>query len=356
MNSLFRGSVLGIAVIFLAGIVLPGLAERMEAAEPEPTEAEAAETQPAEPEETEEQKGHRTDWMYQAKWGVMFHYNSTYFKMDEDWDKTVNEFDVEGLAKQLNELGAGYFLITAVHGNSQPIAPNSVFEKKRPGACPKRDLIMDLADALAEYDIELMLYCGSGISQGDDSAKFMAEFIEEYSKRYGDKVKGWWLDSSNEARKDLQKLLADACRAGNPDSLVAFSNRPKIPRRNSPYEDYTSGNTHAPGQIRCRGRWLDGLQWHMLGRLAYNWGGWCRRQGLWKSLPHFVGWTKQFVGAGGVVTWDVPYETSGLIREEFFPHLKAIGEGVATIKRPGEEQEEQEQDEEQEVEKEEESE
>jgi len=280
-------------------------------------------------------KAHKTDWLYKAKWGVMFHYKASYHKSSDpkEWTKTVDEFDVDGLVRQLKEYGAGYLLITARHGGDHPIAPNSVLEKSKPGTGPKRDLIADLADALDKQGLHLMLYYSTGMGIDKPKvAQHSAAVIEEWSKRYGKKVKGWWLDN-NVGDKDLQKLLADACRAGNPDSLVAFS-PPKMPKRNSPYEDYTAGNTHAPGYARCNGRFVSGLQWHMLSYVGNNWGGWCKpgiRRG-W-SVGKITGFTRKFVSRGGVVTWDVKPTKKGLIAPEFDGLMKAIGKSVADIKR-----------------------
>jgi hypothetical protein len=300
------------AAVLLAAIIVPGIVQGLQAAD-----------EPA--------KVHRTDWFSQAKWGVMFHYCSNWFKMGENWDKTVQNFDVKGLAKQLHEVGAGYFMITAKHCGI-PIAPNSVYEKAHPGKCPKRDLIADLADELAKYDIKLMLYYATGMGiDGGEGGKFSAKVIEEFSKRYGSKVKGWWLDN-NVGNEELQKLLADACRAGNSDSIVAFS-PPKNPRRNSKYEDYTAGNTHAPGAVRCGGRWVSGAQWHILTYIGNNWGGYCKDPNPRFSAGKAVGITKSATDKGGVVTWDTPYETSGLIRAQYIPILKAMGEATGTIKK-----------------------
>ena len=279
-------------------------------------------------------KAHKTDWLYKAKWGVMFHYQPTWQKCKtfEEWDKAVTEFDAEGLARQFKAYGAGYLLITSRHGGEFPLAPNSVIAKSK--SCPKRDLIADLADALDTEGLHLMLYYSTGMCvDKPKTAQNTAAVITEWSKRYGKKVKGWWLDN-NCGDKELQKLIADACRSGNPDTLVAFS-PPKMPKRNSPYEDYTAGNTHAPGYARCGGRFTSGAQWHMLSYVGNNWGGYCRRKGLrdrW-SVGKVCGFTRKFVSRGGVVTWDVKPTLKGLIAPEFDGVMKAIGKSVADIKR-----------------------
>jgi len=322
MNVLTARGILRMACVALTTAAFLGLALALQ-----PARSQTQQPQKRLPAKT---KPHRTDWLHQAKWGVMFHYCSNWFKMGKNWDKTIKDFNVKGLAKQLDSVGAGYLLITAKHCG-HPIAPNAAYEKVMPGKCPKRDLIADLADELGKYDIKLMLYYATGMGlEGGKTASFTAEVIEEFSKRYGAKVKGWWLDN-NVGKKDLQKLLADACRAGNKESLVAFS-PPKTPRRNSPQEDYSAGNTHAPGYAKCTGRWVSGLQWHMLTYLGHNWGGYCRKRTGSSPIGKVVGFARKITGRGGAITWDTPYETSGLIRANFMPYLKAIGEATGTIK------------------------
>lgn len=286
----------------------------------------AAEPDPA---HSRAEKAHRTDWLHRAKWGVMFHYCSNWKGLNdgERWNQTIQEFDVAKLASQLHEAKAGYFVITAKHcGN--PIAPNAAYERIHPGKCPKRDLIADLAGELAKKDIPLMLYYATGM--GID-ADFSARVIEEYSKRHGPKVKGWWLDN-NIGKQDLQKQLAAAARSGNPDALVAFS-PPKGFHRNSPFDDYTAGNEHAPRSARCAGRFVDGVQWHMLSYLGHNWGGVTK----YKDKPRFnaetaARITKNIADHGGVVTWDVPHQPSGSIGNEIMDQLRAIGTAVANDK------------------------
>ncbi|MCE5279566.1 MAG: alpha-L-fucosidase [Planctomycetaceae bacterium] len=283
-----------------------------------------------------EAKAHKTDWLYKAKWGVMFHYTDPWQGAGtiEEWNKRLDGFDVDGLAKQLKELGAGYLMITSKHGGKFTLAPNAAFEKANPGCTPKRDLIGDLAEALDKQGIGLMLYYATGM--GIDKPKVAnvtAEVIGEWSKKYGKKVRGWWLDN-NVGDQDLQKLIADAARSGNPDTVVGFS-PPKAPspRRNSPQDDYTAGNTHAPGPARCSGRFVDGAQWHILTYLGNNWAGVHKKAGMRFSPERAAGMTAGALSKGGVVTWDVKPLASGLIDPAYLPGLKAIGEAAAKIQR-----------------------
>jgi gas vesicle protein len=275
-----------------------------------------------------ENKGQRTDWLHDAKWGVMFHYVQQWFGQfgsREQWNGAIQKFDTEGLAKQLEDAGAGYFMITARH-MGLPLAPHKAFED---GKFPERDLIKDLADSMEKHNVKMMLYFACG---GKEFAAKSAEVIEELSKRYGTKIKGWWIDN-NPGDDKLQKAIADACRAGNPDALVAFS-PPKGIARGSAYDDYTAGNEH--GKVgNCPGRFVhNGLQWHVLRYMGHNWGGCCKQREKPRFSPDQVAsFTKGVVDKGGVVTWDTPYnKQNGHIADECYGHLQAIGKALGTVK------------------------
>src|SRR5262245_26882329 len=62
----------------------------------------------------------RAAWMRDARWGVMTHYLGDWIARRENtgrmtvehWNDLVDHFDVESLAKQLESVDAGYYLIT----------------------------------------------------------------------------------------------------------------------------------------------------------------------------------------------------------------------------------------------------
>ena len=128
------------------------------------------------------------------------------------------------------------------------IAPNATFDKiagTKPGeACSTRDLIEDLYQALSKYDIDLFLYfTGDGPYKSEDEGKKFgfieprdvgvtkpfvekwASVLEEYAVRYGDKIKGWWIDGCYKDwfkyTDELLELYYKACKKGNPNALVA---------------------------------------------------------------------------------------------------------------------------------------
>ena len=107
--------------------------------------------------------------MQSRRWGVFNHflYGEPGSAMPggpdlSDWNARVVLFDAERVAKDLHNIGAGYYFITLMQGRKYMCAPNDTFDAiagTKPGeACAKRDLILDLSDALAKYDIDLYLY------------------------------------------------------------------------------------------------------------------------------------------------------------------------------------------------------
>jgi alpha-L-fucosidase len=254
----------------------------------------------------------RASWMKDAKWGVMFHYTTRVLEsenaQDADqinlnkWNDLIDNFDCEGLAKQLSDAGAGYFIITVRHSyDGFLLAPNSMYDHymgESPSRISNRDLVVDLHHALNKYGIKLIAYISSHFDQNPAESKAFAfdrddprkaesylrwqNVIREYSMRWGDKVSGWWIDGCHRPNTyfrhpDIPNFasMAAALRAGNPNSCVAFN--PGAFRRImsiTPYEDYTAGETNNPDRIRFsknENGMIDGSQIQILSYLGKRW-------------------------------------------------------------------------------------
>ena len=295
------------------------------------------------------EESHRTDWFRDAGWGVFTHYLTGAQVTAEDWNRQVEAFDVPGLAKQLDAIGARYYVITLGQNSGHYCAPNAAYDRYagiQPSKCSKRDLIADLYDALAPKGITLMLYLPSQTPASDPAAKKgfglpstgwdedidevfakkWAEVIQEWSVRYGKKVAGWWFDGSyrhvhfNEA---IAQIYAAAARAGNPDSIVAFNPGVTL-RKWTDAEDYTAGEINDADTVSCEGRWEKGKQWHMLSYLGQNWGQAPPRY----TVEKIVEMTRGITAKEGVVTWDVPIDASGHIPQAFVDQLIALRKGL----------------------------
>lgn len=220
-----------------------------------------------------------TDWFCDAGWGVFVHYlwdvqnvggrENTQGKPPTTWDALVREFDTEKFAEQVQETGAPYVFFTPMQRTRYLIAPNATYDRLtgyKPGeARSTRDLVADLYRSLDKRGIKLMLYwTGDGPREDAQAARGMggwngqvsdqyvrnwAAVAAEYSRRYGDKVKSWWVDGCyahigyNEAR---WRVLSQGVKAGNPHAIIALNN-PAMAYANSSTDcdDFTTGEVNA---------------------------------------------------------------------------------------------------------------
>lgn len=300
----------------------------------------------------------RVEWMYHTKWGVFMHYLASSPQLPAaEWNRLIDGFDVENLANQIQSVGAGHFVITLGQNSGHYLSPNSAYDsfvKIHPSKCSRRDLVADLYTALARRHISLMVYLPSGAPNKDTvamnelnwkngpyrNAEFQRKWqqvIEEWSGRWGSKVRGWWFDGCywpNAMYRSCTppnfRTFAAAARKGNPESAIAFNPGVFYPiYSESAHEDYTAGEIDDPMRVHCQGRWVDGAQFHMLSYLGSWWSHGEHRFPATKIAAVTAG----LVRPGGVVTWDVPHDATGRISDSFMRQLKAIGDIVGKISR-----------------------
>ena len=321
-----------------------------------------------------------TNWFAECGWGMFCHYlakpplgvnpkKERAGLTPEAWNAQVDYVDVNGLADQLEEVRARYFFITLTQGSGFFCAPSKTYDRItgiQPSKCSKRDLISDLHTELEPRGIKLLVYCPSEFSYKDPEARkglklhhhhndytpvrreiwhehrqveYMLNveaIVSDFSRRWGRKVSGWWIDGCYEAEHRFPEgdppnfqSLAAALRTGNPDAIVAFNTGVKTPViRNTIHEDYTAGEISRAFPV-CPGATLDldghSVQYHLLSYLGENWGF---------GGPRFpdefvVGYTRHVLEKGGVMTWDVPIMKNGIISEPFINQLKSIGRHVS---------------------------
>lgn len=317
-----------------------------------------------------------TEWFAGRGWGVLCHYLGAAPSSDGGggltaaaWNAQVDAFDVEGLAGQLAEAGAGYFFITIGQNSGHYLAPNPTYDRLvsiEPSKCSRRDLVADLYAALQPRGIELLVYLPSGAPAADPVAmerlgwewgfeggwpqawgtrrtgKRLVEFqgkweeiVADWSRRWGKKIRGWWIDGCYFADEMYRHAeapnfgsLAAALKAGNPEGIVAFNPGVLTPVIcHTECEDFTAGEV-ANALPECTGAWVERnghkARYHILNYLGEFW---C------KGGPRFpdelaIGYTKHVMGKGGVITWDVPIQKSGLIPDAFVEQLRRIAAGV----------------------------
>lgn len=280
------------------------------------------------------------------------------------WSALVDQFDVKKLAGQFHELKAGYVFLTVGQNSGYYCSPNSIYAREvGPEYCSERDLILDFADALAEYGIDCYAYttslapayriqalknlqsvppwnCEQDYSNykeveylkcNDPRLRYFldiwSQIHREWSLHWGTKIKGWWVDGCYYPEKIYDfpdepngASFCRALRAGNPDSVIAFNPGVIKPRRNYPGsdEDYTAGEINNPEFDLLDSQYVDdGLRYHILSYLGSFWGRGPMR-GTGTDLAMF---TRNVVDNGGVVSWDVPFTVNG-IDQDIFAVLK----------------------------------
>ena len=313
----------------------------------------------------------RAAWMQNPRyaWGVMTHYLADWqarlnkLEMSgEQWNKMVDGFDVEGMAKRLEQVGAGHYQLSIGQNSGYYLSPNAVYDRIvgiAPSKCSRRNLVADFYEPLHKRDIKLMVYLPSGAPGGDRAACEALEWVSgpyanknfqrkwelviaEWSRAWGTKVVGWWFDGCfypnsmyRSAEAPNFASLAAAARAGNPDSAVAFN--PSVIYwlySVSPDEDFTAGEIDKPDQATVKfvsqGR-IDGTQLHMLSFLGEAWGMGAPRF----TADQVVEFTKKIRDFGGSVTWDVPVTIDGTITDPFLEQLAALGKAFPKTVAPG---------------------
>lgn len=307
----------------------------------------------------------RSDWM-RGKWGVMTHYLADWQARDhhiamspEQWNKMVDNFDVDGLADEIKSTGASYHFLTVGQGSSYFISTNVAWNKclsRGTDKASRRDLILDMAKADAKRGIRLIVYSTCSGPRDSRSSQWNTnattrdhrniehmiaweKVIREWSLRWGTNISGWWFDGCYNPNQLYRfsdppnfQSFAAAARAGNPKAVLAF-NRGVMDRVLSitPFEDYTAGEIN---DIQTTRLWratpdglVDGARVHKLSYLGQSWG---TGEPRYTNLDEVaIPWTRKIVNAGGAMTWDAPIQPNGLIASNFLGQLRAIGKAVA---------------------------
>ena len=325
------------------------------------------------------------DRMMSRKWGVFNHYlyysekgytdfrceNETAARlMAAEWNGQVDSFDVQKLARTLNEIGCGYYIITVMQGTRFMIAPNAAYTKITgiaPGeACCRRDLIKDVGEALAAYGIDLFLYytgdgphfdktAGPAMGLYEDyeaglhgkvNRRFVenwASVLEEYAVRYGDLVKGWWVDgcyASLGYNNELLSVYYNAIRKGNPNALAGFNSGTAsfvhpdgddTPVKWYENEGFTCGEDNDFTYV-FKTRFTDGAQNHLLIPLGdYRDGNICsgwRNTGVRRPKEYVADYIRRNNAAGAVITVDIFVDCHGNFDPAQVQALKYIGKRI----------------------------
>jgi hypothetical protein len=203
------------------------------------------------------------DWLVETGYGLMFHWTSKAPMPDgsiKKFEDAVNDFDVEKFANMVEETGAGYIYFPIGHAESYCPAPIESWERIFPGQTTKRDLLMEIADALNERGIRLMCYVNGPLGFGypryggatpETRQEFVANFkaiLTELGTRYKDKIAGYWFDTMIAIFKDFPQMpfedFFNASKVGNRDRIICLNAWiwPDV----SPWQDYWPGEVQHP--------------------------------------------------------------------------------------------------------------
>jgi hypothetical protein len=207
-----------------------------------------------------------TDWMVQAKYGVMVHWTSQ-SKPEQGrpsaYCQAVRDFDVHKFADVLDEMGAGYVVFTTSHSEFYFPGPNRVIDEILPGRTCSRDLIGDLAQALSKHGIKLELYFHPGHDDiewwrrthfDDDKDKYFdlwCRVIGQIGQQYGSLIAGYWFDDATFTYYPYNApwaKMAAAAKQGNPDRLLTY-NSWILPKVSDCYEVFAGENDFSAEMI-----------------------------------------------------------------------------------------------------------
>jgi hypothetical protein len=207
-----------------------------------------------------------TKWMADAKYGLMFTWTAASFPRNgpaKSYADATRDFDVNAFADMVANTGAGFIVFCTSWSTYYFPAPIKSWERIAPGHTTHRDLIAELADALAKRHIKLMLYYHAGdskdgwwsrkyVSTMDTGAYFKdwEDQIREIGLRYGDKLAGWWFDDGLTFYYPLQapwKAMTEAAKAGYPGRVVGYNSW--ILPRATDLQDYACGEGDFPDRL-----------------------------------------------------------------------------------------------------------
>lgn len=332
----------------------------------------------------------RTDWFMNARYGISNHFLPNYQNLSpaipddekwqpgETWDDFLSTFDVDAYASAVENLGAGFVILTIDQHSGYNLAPSSVYDTIL-GIAPgvrspsRRDLVAEISQALGQRKIKLICYfmgyppATASLTYYDDDAaphspdrwgdmlvtriletepfspiitreatRMHAAVVRDFGLRYQNAIAGFWFDGmyNSDWFEDLSEqyninTLIDGARAGNTDRIITAGGL-----GNTVYMDFSHGESHGDRDENNNlymhdyptSRW-DGddgyhqwFRWIPLGDSAIN-VGWGvptnSADGHHYDTDELVSWVKQSTDLNGVIAMD--------IRVNRFGELDAFG-------------------------------
>ncbi|MHB8972379.1 MAG: hypothetical protein ACYC3X_13965 [Pirellulaceae bacterium] len=331
----------------------------------------------------------RAAWMAQGGFGVMTHYlispaGNTLAEKTADLNRTVNAFDVDQYVKQIEATGADWLIFTLGQGTGFLSSHNEYIDRLEPGYSPQRDLIPEIGRKLHERGKRLIIYFPGAYTAADPTVKRILglgtdgyadrhnEFLRQYSLQMGKACDGWWFDSCGRQENAVWQKEMDACRAGNPDSVIAFSGAEFCASGGQlkpicPIEDYHAGEIHlledgkirtdfvyppgegilisADSKLRKAGQeakfympdaqFIDNVQWHCLLPIDLTFNPAVPNQYCHYTDKQLFRFTDDVKAVGGAITINVPIENdTGHIPQDTHAQLVRLGQHLKSKGTP----------------------
>jgi hypothetical protein len=224
----------------------------------------------------------RAAWMAQGSFGVMTHYlvkpkGETPAERTADLNRIVNGFDLDYYIRQIEDTGADWVIFTMAQGTDYLSTRCDYIDAIERGFAPDRDLIREIGQQLHQRGKKLIIYLPGAHTSADPTMKRLLrrgedgyaerhnDFIRDYSRRLGRLYDGWWFDSCQPQDNAVWEKEMEACRAGNPEAVIAFSGAEFCASGGRitpvcPIEDYHAGEIHLleGGKIRTDFLWPPG--------------------------------------------------------------------------------------------------
>lgn len=159
--------------------------------------------------------------------------------------------------------------------------------------------------------------------------------MQEFSERYGDHVKGWWIDGCYRHlgyTDDLLEYYHRAAKAGNPDSLIAcnVTGTGKF-AKGLATEEYICGERNDFDMLPID-RIVDGTQSHILAPLGVlrpglGGGSWAF-DGCQRDREHMLNYIRKANAIGTPVTVDIVVYRDGSFAPEQQELLTYVGNNL----------------------------
>ncbi len=195
-----------------------------------------------------EQMRSDTQWLVDGKYGLFVHWAPKCYPLHgetrayDNWQWGVDRFDVGAFCDMVESTGAAWVLLTMNHQEDYFPFPSEVADSILPGRTASRDLVGELADALATRGVRLMLYYQYGVyDTAWQRAVGMLDrcferwfdnelaFLSDIALRYGDRLAGLgsYIDRGGTTYYQSGfpwRRLAKTLKSGNPDGIMGVSN------------------------------------------------------------------------------------------------------------------------------------